>query len=103
VRERIERDFASGIRAGVGGTPWVFAGGRAIQGDVVAQLGSPRARLAQRASAVLLALAALRRSRVMLVLDLPAVLPGSWSLVRLASPPSPGKPLFATTPEVSGH
>jgi protein-disulfide isomerase len=38
VRERIERDFVSGIRAGVGGTPWVFAGGRAVQGDVVAEL-----------------------------------------------------------------
>jgi protein-disulfide isomerase len=38
VRERIERDFVSGIRAGVGGTPWVFADGRAVQGDVVAEL-----------------------------------------------------------------
>jgi protein-disulfide isomerase len=38
VRERIERDFVSGIRAGVGGTPWVFAGGQAIQGDVIAAL-----------------------------------------------------------------
>jgi len=40
VRERIERDFVSGIRAGVGGTPWVFAGGRAIQGDVIAELAA---------------------------------------------------------------
>jgi protein-disulfide isomerase len=38
VRARIERDFVSGIRAGVGGTPWVFADGRAIQGDVVEAL-----------------------------------------------------------------
>jgi protein-disulfide isomerase len=35
VRERIERDFVSGIRAGVSGTPWVFAGGVPVQGDVV--------------------------------------------------------------------
>jgi protein-disulfide isomerase len=35
VRERIERDFVSGIRAGVGGTPWVFADGRAIQGEAI--------------------------------------------------------------------
>jgi protein-disulfide isomerase len=38
VRERVERDFVSGIRAGVGGTPWVFAEGRAMQGDVIAEL-----------------------------------------------------------------
>ncbi len=38
VRERVERDFVSGIRAGVGGTPWVFAGGRVIQGEVIAEL-----------------------------------------------------------------
>jgi protein-disulfide isomerase len=38
VRERIERDFVSGIRAGVGGTPWAFAAGRPIQGDVIAEL-----------------------------------------------------------------
>src|SRR5215212_11298038 len=40
VRERIERDFVSGIRAGVGGTPWAFAEGRAIQGEVVAGLAA---------------------------------------------------------------
>jgi protein-disulfide isomerase len=40
VRERIERDFVSGIRAGVGGTPWAFAGGRAIQRDLVAELAA---------------------------------------------------------------
>jgi protein-disulfide isomerase len=38
VRERIDRDFVTGIRAGVGGTPWVFAAGRAIQGEVIAEL-----------------------------------------------------------------
>jgi protein-disulfide isomerase len=38
VRERIDRDFVSGIRAGVGGTPWAFAEGRAVQGDVVKRL-----------------------------------------------------------------
>jgi protein-disulfide isomerase len=38
VRERIERDFVSGIRAGVGGTPWAFSGGRAVEGDVVKRL-----------------------------------------------------------------
>ena len=38
VRERVERDFVSGIRAGVGGTPWAFAAGRPIQGDVIAEL-----------------------------------------------------------------
>jgi protein-disulfide isomerase len=35
VRERIERDFVSGIRAGVGGTPTGFVGGRRLQGDLV--------------------------------------------------------------------
>ena len=38
VRERVERDFVSGIRAGVGGTPWVFAEGCTIQGEVIAEL-----------------------------------------------------------------
>jgi protein-disulfide isomerase len=38
VRERIERDFVSGIRAGVGGTPWAFADGRAIQQTAVEEL-----------------------------------------------------------------
>jgi protein-disulfide isomerase len=38
VRERIARDFTSGIRAGVGGTPWAFAEGRAIHADVIAEL-----------------------------------------------------------------
>jgi protein-disulfide isomerase len=38
VRARIERDFVSGIRAGVGGTPWAFADARAIQGRVVEEL-----------------------------------------------------------------
>ena len=38
VRERVERDFVSGIRAGVGGTPTVFAAGECLTGDVVAAL-----------------------------------------------------------------
>src|SRR5204862_3895010 len=33
VRVRIERDFASGIRAGVPGTPAAFVSGRLLQGD----------------------------------------------------------------------
>jgi protein-disulfide isomerase len=40
VRERVERDFVSGIRAGVGGTPWAFADGRAIQAEVVEELAA---------------------------------------------------------------
>jgi protein-disulfide isomerase len=35
VRARIDRDFASGIRAGVGGTPTVFVDGRPVQGDLL--------------------------------------------------------------------
>jgi protein-disulfide isomerase len=38
VRERIERDFESGIRAGVAGTPTAFAVGRLLSGDVVEAL-----------------------------------------------------------------
>jgi protein-disulfide isomerase len=38
VRARIERDFASGIRAGVPGTPTAFVNGRLLQGDLVDQL-----------------------------------------------------------------
>jgi protein-disulfide isomerase len=40
VRERVERDFVSGIRAGVGGTPWAFAEGRSISRDVTAELAA---------------------------------------------------------------
>jgi protein-disulfide isomerase len=40
VRERIERDFVSGIRAGVAGTPTAFAGGRLLSGDLVEKLGA---------------------------------------------------------------
>jgi protein-disulfide isomerase len=40
VRERIDRDFTSGIRAGVGGTPWTFAGGKHLQGDLIDALRS---------------------------------------------------------------
>ncbi|MFL5908156.1 MAG: DsbA family protein [Solirubrobacterales bacterium] len=35
IRERIERDFVSGVRAGVAGTPTAFAGGQQFSGDVV--------------------------------------------------------------------
>jgi protein-disulfide isomerase len=38
VRERVERDFVSGIRAGVGGTPTAFVEGNAVHGDLVAAL-----------------------------------------------------------------
>jgi protein-disulfide isomerase len=38
VRERIERDFVSGIRAGVGGTPTAFVHGNRLSGDVVEAL-----------------------------------------------------------------
>jgi protein-disulfide isomerase len=38
VRERIERDFVSGIRAGVAGTPTAFVEGRLIGGDLVNRL-----------------------------------------------------------------
>lgn len=40
VRERIERDFTSGIRAGVGGTPTAFVAGAALRGDLVKGLGA---------------------------------------------------------------
>jgi protein-disulfide isomerase len=39
VRARIERDFASGIRAGVGGTPTAFVDGQLHRGDLVEALG----------------------------------------------------------------
>jgi protein-disulfide isomerase len=35
VRQRIERDFVSGIRAGVAGTPTAFVDGRLLTGDLV--------------------------------------------------------------------
>ncbi|HEY7267712.1 MAG TPA: DsbA family protein [Solirubrobacterales bacterium] len=38
VRARIERDFTSGIRAGVGGTPTAFVDGRPVQGDLLERL-----------------------------------------------------------------
>jgi protein-disulfide isomerase len=38
VRARIERDFVSGIRAGVAGTPTAFVEGRRLGGDVAEQL-----------------------------------------------------------------
>jgi protein-disulfide isomerase len=38
VRERVERDFVSGIRAGVAGTPTVFAEGQSLRGNLVERL-----------------------------------------------------------------
>jgi protein-disulfide isomerase len=38
VRERIERDFASGVRAGVPGTPTAFVDGRRLEGDLIEAL-----------------------------------------------------------------
>jgi protein-disulfide isomerase len=38
IRERVERDFVSGIRAGVAGTPAAFVAGRAVTGDVIEAL-----------------------------------------------------------------
>jgi protein-disulfide isomerase len=38
VRQRIERDFVSGIRAGVAGTPTAFTAGRRLSGDLVGEL-----------------------------------------------------------------
>jgi protein-disulfide isomerase len=38
VAERIERDFVTGIRAGVAGTPTAFAGGRMLTGELVGGL-----------------------------------------------------------------
>jgi protein-disulfide isomerase len=38
VRERIERDFVSGIRAGVAGTPIGFVDGRRLEGELIEAL-----------------------------------------------------------------
>jgi protein-disulfide isomerase len=38
VAERVQRDFRSGVRAGVGGTPAGFVGCRLLRGDVVEEL-----------------------------------------------------------------
>lgn len=38
VENRVRRDFESGIRAGVSGTPAAFVGGEAVRGEVVAAL-----------------------------------------------------------------
>jgi protein-disulfide isomerase len=43
VRERIERDFVSGIRAGVAGTPTGFLDGRPIRGDLLGALAAASA------------------------------------------------------------
>jgi len=38
IRERVERDFVSGVRAGVGGTPTAFHDGQHLHGDLVEAL-----------------------------------------------------------------
>jgi protein-disulfide isomerase len=38
VQERVERDFVSGIRAGVAGTPTAFVSGRQLSGELAEQL-----------------------------------------------------------------
>jgi protein-disulfide isomerase len=40
VEARVRRDFESGIRAGIGGTPAAFAAGRLISRDVERELAS---------------------------------------------------------------
>jgi len=40
VAERVERDFVSGIRAGVGGTPTAFHRGERLEGDVAEALAA---------------------------------------------------------------
>lgn len=39
VQARIERDFTSGVRAGVSGTPSAFVEGQLLHGDLVEKLG----------------------------------------------------------------
>jgi protein-disulfide isomerase len=39
VHARIERDFTSGVRAGVSGTPSAFVEGQLVHGDLVEKLG----------------------------------------------------------------
>jgi protein-disulfide isomerase len=38
VRARVERDFVSGVRAGVAGTPTAFVQGRRLEGDLIEAL-----------------------------------------------------------------
>jgi protein-disulfide isomerase len=38
VAERVQRDFRSGVRAGVAGTPAAFAGGERLGGEIEAAL-----------------------------------------------------------------
>ena len=40
VAERVRRDFESGVRAGVSGTPTAFAAGRRMEGSVEADLAT---------------------------------------------------------------
>ncbi len=47
VAARVRRDFESGLRAGVAGTPTAYAGGRLIAQDVERQLGELGARPAE--------------------------------------------------------
>jgi protein-disulfide isomerase len=35
VKQRIDRDFVSGVRAGVPGTPTAFVDGRRLEGDLI--------------------------------------------------------------------
>jgi protein-disulfide isomerase len=44
VRERVERDFVSGIRAGVAGTPTAFVDGIRLEGDLIEALRAISAR-----------------------------------------------------------
>jgi protein-disulfide isomerase len=44
IAARVRRDFESGVRAGVSGTPAAFAGGRLLQGNVEEALASLAAR-----------------------------------------------------------
>lgn len=40
IAERVQRDFRSGIRAGIAGTPAAFAGGVRLEGEVERALGT---------------------------------------------------------------
>lgn len=40
VRDRIERDFVSGVRAGVAGTPTAFVEGKPVKGELIESLAA---------------------------------------------------------------